>query len=166
MRPGRNGHAAGAEWRGVGAVAEADQAQAAGRDVRSSLAAIEPGRGLWTRVDRVTALVIDALVDHLLESHSDSPARVCPHALPDAFQRSPRPLVLDVVRGVLACADTCYPLRAAQSRPREAVCFACAGPVGGVVRHNLFVAHGPVLAAAALCPTCCSRRRVPPPGVP
>ena len=115
------------------------------------------------RADRVTALVIDALVDHLREVHSESPERVCPHALPEAFERSPRPMVLDVARGILACADTCYPRRAARSSPRAAACFRCAGPVGANVTHNLLITHGPVLVAAALCPTCSTQRmrRVP-----
>ena len=70
------------------------------------------------RADRVTALVIDALVDHLREVHSESPERVCPHALPEAFERSPRPMVLDVARGILACADRAIP--AGRRDPRRA----------------------------------------------
>ena len=70
-------------------------------------------------------------------------------------------MVLDVVRGILACADTCYPPRAARSSPPAAVCFRCAGPVRGPVPHNLHIAHGQVLVAAALCPTCSTQRRLP-----
>jgi hypothetical protein len=153
MKAGRRGRAAGGEWRAVAQLARWDQADAAGREVRESLAGIEPDRQLWMRPDEVTFSVIEALIDHLVGAHSQSPARVCPHAVLEAFERSPRPLVLDVVRGVLACAEGCYPARS-HSWPDEAACFACGRPVRGFVAHNLVIAYGPVLVAAALCPPC------------
>ena len=156
MKAGRSEHTAGMEG-GPVQVARLDQAEAARREVMSSLAGIEPNRRLWTRPDRVTTLVIDTLIDHLIVAHSQSPARVCPHAVPEAFERSPRPLVLDAVRGVLACAERCYPKRS-RSWPDEAACLECGRPVGGVVAHDLFIAYGPVLVAAALCPPCRNRR--------
>lgn len=161
MRAGRSGHTAGGEWRAVADVARLDQAKAAAREVTSLLTRIEPNHRLWTRTDEVTILVIDTLIEHLMGVHSQSEARVCPHAVPEAFELFPRPLVLDVVRGVLACAEECYPKRS-PSRPDEAACFQCGRPAGRFLEHDLFVAYGPVLVAAALCPGCRNHRdRVP-----
>lgn len=157
---GGYGHPAGGGRRAVADVARWDQAEAAGREVMSSLAGIEPDRELWTRADEVTTLVIDTLIEHLIAAHMQSPARVCPHAVPEVFERSPRPLVLDVARGVLACAEGCYPKRS-RSWPDDAACFECGRPVGGFVAHDLVIAYGPVLVAAALCLACRTRLPVP-----
>ena len=155
MRPGagdgRGGRHAGG-WGAVEDVARWDQAEAAVREVMASLAGI-PDRQRWLCGDEVTTQVIDTLIDHLVSAHPRSSERVCPHALPAVFNRAPRPLVLDVARGVLACVEGCYPKRA-RSWPEEPACFDCTQPVGGFDSHDLFIAHGPVLVAAALCQSC------------
>ena len=113
----------------------------------------------------MTALVIDALATTCSRC-TPSPQRGCAHTRSRRPSSAPSPLVLDAVRGILACADTCYP-------PSGGTILAARGrllPVrrtgGGPVTHNLHITHGPVLVAAALCPTCSTQRmrRVPSPG--
>jgi len=131
-----------------------DQARSASADVTGVLTALAPDRTGWTRPGPHAILVVEGMLEHLLADHQDS-ARVCPHARAASFDRSPQPLVLDVVRGILACVEAgCYARRAAALEPApQAACLLC-GEQALAGQHDLFIAYGPILVAAALCPAC------------
>ena len=131
-----------------------DQVHRASLDVSMLLSGLSPESVLWTRPPTSTLRVVERLIEHLYTLHGGT-ARVCPHALAPAFDRSPQPLVLDAVRGVLACvAEGCYARQSAEpDGPAEATCFLCGEATSGD-RHDLFLAYGPILVAAALCPDC------------
>ena len=131
-----------------------DQVQQASVDVSALLSALSRGPGRWRRPPTASLRVVERLLEHFYSMHGGT-ARVCPHALAPAFDRSPQPLVLDAVRGVLACvAEGCYARQSAEPDGRtEASCFLC-GEATSADRHDLFLAYGPILVAAALCPNC------------
>jgi hypothetical protein len=137
--------------------ARRDQAHAAQADVVDILAMVARERQRWSRADERTYARIDALLEGLFADGCD-PAHVCPHARPAAFDRAPRPLVLDSWRGILACWEACY-WRAitseAPGRRPDATCFECGRPLGGAAGgSDLFIAYGPILVVGALCQQC------------
>ena len=131
-----------------------DQVHQASMDVSTLLSGLTPAPVPWTRPPTSTLRVVERLIEHLYTMHGGT-ARVCPHALAPTFERSPQPLVLDAVRGVLACvAAGCYARQSAEPDGRtEATCVLC-GEATSADRHDLFLAYGPILVAAALCPDC------------
>ena len=131
-----------------------DQVQQASVDVFALLSSLSPDAVRRSRPPTASLRVVERLLEHFYSMHAGT-ARVCPHALAPAFDHSPQPLVLDAVRGILACvAEGCYARQSAEpGGPAEATCFVCGGPTSGD-RHDLFLAYGPILVAAALCPDC------------
>ncbi len=138
-------------------IARDDQAWAAQSEVVGILALVERERKGWSRLDDRTQQRIDALLGQLSSVDTDR-TRVCEHASGAAFARSPRPLVLDTVRGILACWEGCYWLRVGRGIPhreRGSVrCFDCGRGVGRFVGHDLFIAYGPILVVGVLCTSC------------
>lgn len=134
-----------------------DQAHAAQADVVGILAMVARERQRWSRADEGTYARIDALLAGIFEDGADS-AHVCRHAQPAAFDRAPRPLVLDTARRILACWEACYwrAIRSEATEPRpDAPCFECGRPLGGLAGgSDLFIAYGPILVVGALCQQC------------
>jgi hypothetical protein len=139
-----------------------DQARAAQADVVAILGALARQREQWSRIDEATHVRVVALLEGLFAADAD-PGRVCRHARQAAFDRAPRPLVLDVMRGILACWDECYwAADGVGPVARGSVaCFACGGRLDGP-GPDLFIAYGPILVVAALCQRC----RIPAPAEP
>jgi hypothetical protein len=133
-----------------------DQVRAAQADVVGILGVIARERQRWSRVDEGTHARIDALLEQIFALDAD-PARVCPHARQVAFDRAPRPLVLDSVRGILACWEGCY-WRTVSSGvtggPINETCFNCGRRLDRLAGQDLFIAYGPILVVAALCAQC------------
>lgn len=138
-------------------VARHDQAMAAQAEVLDILDDLVRDRVDGRRIDRRTQRVIEELVAGLVASAPDLD-RVCAHVRQGAFDWAPRPLVLDVVRGILACWDDCYWSRVPQGRPGarpiETVCFDCGQRLRVRSGRHLLVGYGPILVVAALCPSC------------
>lgn len=144
----------------VAHAARHDQVQAAHADVVDILAMIARERQRWSRVDESTNVRIEALLEGLFAEDSD-PADVCRHARRAAFDRAPRPLVLDSRRRILACWEACY-WRAvstwAPGRGPDATCFDCGRRLGASAGgSDLFIAYGPILVVGALCQRCQDR---------
>jgi hypothetical protein len=97
------------------------------------------------------------MVTRLVVIDTDSDL-ICPHARQGAFDWAPRPLVLDVVHGILACWEDCYwsrvPAGLPGSSPIDAQCFDCGRNTILQPGRDLLVAYGPILVVAALCPRC------------
>lgn len=138
-------------------IAHDDQSQAAADEILDFLAALEPRILTWQRAGAWTKLRISMFLQRARAS-TDTSFRVCTHAREPAFHESPRPLVLDTQRGILACRAGCYlACVRAQGDGRWSdggVCFACGGPVEGAVWHDLYIAYGPILALGTLCAQC------------
>ena len=133
-----------------------DQVRAAQADVVDILGAIARQREQWSRIDEGTHVRIEALLERVLVRHADDD-RVCPHARQGAFDRAPRPLVLDAARGILACWEGCYWSRVssgATDDPVNAACFDCGGRLDQFAARDLFIAYGPILVVGALCARC------------
>jgi hypothetical protein len=133
-----------------------DQVRAAQADVVAILGAIarEPER--WSRIDERMHVRIEAQLERVLANATDD-ARVCPHARKGAFDRAPRPLVLDAARGILACWEGCYWQRLSSGRSRGPVdptCFDCGRRLDRFAGQDLFVAYGPILVVGPLCARC------------
>lgn len=149
---GHRGHASAAQW---------DQVEAARHDVLASMADAAPDSHLWDRPEVAIIRVVERMLEQLADPSTPAD-RICPHAGHLAFDRGPRPLVLDTARGVLMCRDVCYPRRAAQPAPRDVACLRCGAQVRSTARPDLVIAYGPILVLATLCRTCRSDR--PPDG--
>ena len=137
-----------------------DQVRAAQGDVVAILAAFAKQRERWGRVDEGTLARVEDLLEQVLADADDT--RVCHHAREGEFDRAPRPLVLDVPRRIVACWEGCYWRRVSTAGAGGIVdptCFDCGRPLA-VAGHDLFIAYGPILVVAALCPEC---RRGPSP---
>ena len=139
-----------------------DQARAAQADVVAILGTIERQRERWSRIDEGMHARIEALLEGVFAADADQ-GRVCQHARQSAFDRAPRPLVLDAMRGILACWDGCY-WRAVSTGPPvgrlNTTCFDCGRRLDSFLGPDVFIAYGPILVVAALCETC---RSQPPP---
>lgn len=137
-----------------------DQARAAQAEVVAILGSIAGQRERWNRIDECTQARIETLLRQVLANDADED-RVCSHARRGAFDRAPRPLVLDTTRGILACSDGCYGRRVSPEVTDGRVtgtCFDC----GRRLDHSgqdLFIAYGPILLAGALCMRCRSGAR-------
>lgn len=137
-------------------VARRDQALAAQADVLGILDDLVRDRTQWRRIDERTQRAIEAMVARLVAIDADSDL-VCPHARQGALDWAPRPLVLDVVLGILACWEDCYWSRAQAdpgSSPIDARCFDCGRRMILRPGRDLLVAYGSILVVAALCPRC------------
>ena len=135
-----------------------DQVHAAQADVARILGGIAGGRQRRSRIDTSTQGRIEALLRRVFAEDGD-PATACPHARHPAFDSAPRPLVLDAVRGILACSS-CYlsAVGPGSSRePLDATCFDCGRGLGRLAGPDLFIAYGPILVVAALCQQCWDR---------
>ncbi|MGB7983444.1 MAG: hypothetical protein WCF36_21915 [Candidatus Nanopelagicales bacterium] len=141
---GHRGPAQSAQW---------DQMEAARRDVLASMADVAPAPLRWSRPEAAVLRVVERMLDRLADPSTPTD-RVCPHARHLAFDRGPRPLVLDTAPGILMCRDQCYPRWAAQPAPGEVACLGCGCAVPGVARPDLVIAYGPILVLATLCPIC------------
>jgi len=138
-------------------IARHDQALAAQAEVLGILDDLARDQHDWRRIDRRTQHAIEAMVARMVVIDTDSDL-VCPHARQSAFDRAPRPLVLDVVHGILACWEDCYwsrvPTGVPGSSPIDAQCFDCGRKLVLRSGRDLLVAYGPILLVAALCPRC------------
>ena len=136
-----------------------DQARAAQADVVAILGTIARQREQWSRIDEGMHARIEALLEGLFAAEADQ-GRVCQHARQSAFDRAPRSLVLDAMRGILACWDGCYS-RAVSTGPQmgrlHATCFDCGRSLDSFLGPDVFIAYGPILVVGALCETCRSR---------
>ena len=133
-----------------------DQVHAAQSDVVAILDVIARERERWSRIDDSTHARIDALLEQVFAFDAD-PERVCPHARQAAFDHAPRPLVLDSVRGDLACWEGCYWRKVDSGvtggRINES-CFSCGRHLDRLAGQDLFVAFGPILVVGSLCALC------------
>lgn len=140
-------------------VARHDQVHAAQADVLGILGVLATEHQRWSRIDETTHGRIDALLEGIFADEDDS-GRVCQHARRAAFDGAPRPLVLDAVRGILACWEGCY-WRAASTEGagerRQATCFDCGRGLEGSIGPDVFIAYGPILVVGALCQQCRGR---------
>ena len=137
-------------------MARHDQTHAAQSDVVAILLTLVRGQSRWSRIDKNTQGRIEALLDHLFAAAAGD-GRLCMHARAAAFDRAPRPLVLDAAYGILACWEGCYWHRirsGSRVGPMDASCFDCGRGLTGIVGHDLFIAYGPLLVVGALCPKC------------
>ncbi len=143
-----------------------DQAKAAQADVVAILGAIGRDRERWSRIDEGMHARIEALLERLLE-HAADDARVCTHARKGAFDRAPRPLVLDAARGILACWEDCYWRRlnsGGSGGPLDPTCFDCGRRLDQFAGQDLFIAYGPILVVGPLCARCrAGAHTLPPP---
>lgn len=134
-----------------------DQVQAATREVLAVLAGASPRQARFAVPAPQDLIVVEHLMEHVLTRH-DGWTSVCRHVRGGAFDRAPRPLVLDTVRGILACRKDCYPVRArivdVVGGVSSSACISCGGDVGQPVGHDLLIGYGPILVLAALCPEC------------
>lgn len=135
-----------------------DQVHAAQADVLRILGVLAREHQRWSRVDESAYVRIDALLEDIF-ADDDDPGRVCQHARQAAFDGAPRPLVLDSVRGILACWEGCY-WRAASGGTGQhglATCFDCGRGLEGAIGPDILIAYGPILVVGALCQQCRGR---------
>ncbi len=132
-----------------------DQVHAAQAEVVGILGVITRERQRWGRIDESTHVRIEALLEGIFAAAD--PERVCSHARQPAFDRAPRPLVLDSVSGLLACWDGCYWSKVSSGvtgGPIDETCFNCGRRLDQLAGQDLFIAYGPLLVVGALCAQC------------